>query len=66
MGHSCSAVFFDGISDYTVTYNPVRKTGISKENLERLKLAHPEIYREYVTTKTSRRFNIKKAKAEAA
>ena len=66
MGHSCSAVFFDGISDYTVTYNPVRKTGISKEDLERLKLAHPEIYREYVTTKTSRRFNIKKAKAEAA
>ena len=44
----------------------VRKTGISKEDLERLKLVHPKIYEEYVTTKISRRFHIKKSKADAA
>ena len=46
--------------------NPVRKTGISKDNLIRLKEVHPEIYSEYVTVSESRRFNIRQSKADAA
>ena len=66
MGNSCSATYDTSDGGYLVTFNPVRKAGISKENLERLKAVHPEIYREYVTTQTSRRFNIKQTKPEAA
>jgi len=66
MGASCSAVYNTGDGGYRVTYNPVRKTGITKENLERLKEVHPEIYAEFVTVQTSRRFNIKQTKPEAA
>ena len=66
MGTSSSAVYDTGDGGYKVTYNPVRKSGISKENLERLKAVHPDIYEEYVTTQISRRFSIKQTKAEAA
>jgi len=67
MGHSSSATYDTGDGGgYLVSYNPVRKVGITKENLERLKAVHPEIYREYVTTQTSRRFSIKQTKLEAA
>lgn len=66
MGTSSCAVYDTGDGGYTVTYNPVRKSGISKENLERLKAVHPDIYEEYVTTQISRRFCIKQTKAEAA
>ena len=34
--------------------------------MERLKEVYPEIYAEYVTVQTSRRFNIKQTKPEAA
>ena len=63
MGTSCSAVSEDGC---TITWNPVRKSGVSKEGLERLKAVHPEIYTEYVTISESRRFNIKRPKPDAA
>lgn len=63
MGNRCSAVSEDGL---TVTWNPVRKSGISKEGLERLKVVHPDIYAEYVTYSESRRFRIKRPKEEAA
>ena len=49
LGRSSKATFADSGVDYTVTYNPIRKTGISKENLERMKEVYPEIYSEYVT-----------------
>ena len=63
MGISCSAVSEDGC---TVTWNPVRKFGVSKEGLERLKAVHPDIYAEYVTLSESRRFHIKRPKSDAA
>ena len=66
MGCSSSATYDTADGGYLVTYNPVRTVGISKENLERLKAVHPDIYREYVTTQTSRRFNIRQTKPNAA
>ncbi len=40
---------------------------ITKDNLQKLKLLHPDIYDEYVTVSESRRFSIKaKAADEAA
>lgn len=66
LGQSSKATFADDGIDYTVTYNPIRKTGISKENLERMKEVYPEIYSEYVTVSESRRFNIKRSKPKAA
>lgn len=63
MGQSCTATCEDGC---TVSYKPVRKVGISKHDLERLKEVHPEIYAEYATVSESRRFNIKLPKPEAA
>ena len=63
MGNSCSAISEDG---YTVTWRPVRKIGISKDNLERMKEVHPDIYAEYATVSESRRFNIRTPKADAA
>lgn len=63
MDNRCSAVSEDGL---TVTWNPVRKSGISKEGLERLKVVHPDIYAGYVTYSESRRFRIKRLKEEAA
>lgn len=63
LGTSCTGICEDGC---TVTWKPMRKTGISKENLLRLKEIHPEIYREYVTTTVTRRFSIKQSKSDAA
>lgn len=66
MGTSCSAVYDTGDGGYKVTYNPIRTPGITKENLERLKAVHPDIYAEYVTVQISRRFNIRQTKPNAA
>lgn len=66
MGTSPMATYEDTCGSYTVTFNPVRRPGISKEGLERMKEVHPEIYAEYVTVSESRRFNIKQSKPKAA
>ncbi len=63
MGHSCTAVCEDGC---IVSWKPVRKVGISKSDLDRLKEVYPEIYAEYTTVSESRRFHIKPPKPEAA
>lgn len=63
LGTNSSAVSEDGC---TITWNPVRKSGVSKEGLERLKVVYPDIYEEYVTISESRRFNIKRPKPDAA
>lgn len=63
MGTSPCAVSDDGC---TITWKPSYTTGIMKEELERLKAVHPDIYTEYVTTSERRRFNIKRPKPEAA
>lgn len=66
MGTSCMAVCEKEGFRYTVTYNPVRKAGIDKDGLFRLKLQHPEIYEEFVTVLESRRFHVKVKAEEAA
>ena len=66
MGKGCTATCQRGGTSYDITYNPVRKTGVSKENLVRLEAQHPDIYREYVTVSESRRFNVKKSLETAA
>ena len=67
LGGSCMAMGEYGGTQYTISYNPVSRTGITKDNLQKMKLLHPEIYDEYVTVSESRRFCIKaKAADEAA
>lgn len=51
---------------YAITYNPVRKLGIKKDDLLRLKLLHPEIYEEFISVTEYRTFNVRQIKAEAA
>jgi len=66
MGASCAAICsLDGVP-YQVTYNPVRKPMVSKENLVRLQAQHPDIYDEYVTVSESRRFYVKEQRESAA
>lgn len=66
MGVSCTATCTFGKGSYYVAYNPVLKSGISKNNLARLRAQHPDIYEEYVTANESRRFSISQVKEEAA
>ena len=56
---SCMAMGEYGGTQYTISYNPVSRIGITKDNLQKLKLLHPDIYDEYVTVSESRRFSIK-------
>ena len=65
MGKSCKAICQQDGVNYTVTYNPVQTPGIDKDNLNRLKLEHPDIYEQYVTVSVHRRFTVK-SDAEAA
>lgn len=66
MGGSCSAVYDDREGSYTVSFNPSYKESILKDNLLRLKEAHPDIYAQYATMSESRRFNVKFVAAQAA
>lgn len=66
MGSSCTAVCEKDGCNYTVTYNPVRKPGIDKNGLLRLKLQYPEIYEEFVTFSEWRTFHVKSKAIEAA
>ena len=66
MGQSCKASCVQDGNRYTITYNPVRKAVIDKNNLMRLKLRHPDIYEEFVTISESRRFNVKTVWGNAA
>jgi hypothetical protein len=66
MGRSCTAACSPGGASYSITYNPIRKSGISKDNLLLLQAQHPDIYDEYITVSESRRFYIKEQREEAA
>lgn len=66
MGKSCSAEYRRDGTEYTITYNPVVKPVINKENLFRLQMQHPDIYEQFVTISESRRFYVKKSTAKAA
>ena len=66
MGQSCHAhCALDGV-DYEITYSPVRKRAVGKDDLLRLKLLHPDIYDEFVGVSEYRKFNVRQVKAEAA
>ena len=54
MGTSCTAICEQEVVNYTVTYTPVRKSIIDKDNLLRLKLEQPDIYEQLVTVSESR------------
>ena len=66
MGTSCTAECHRDGFYYTVTYNPVRKAGVDKNNLSRLKIQYPEIYERFVTVSEYRRFLVKVSAEEAA
>ena len=66
MGRCCTAVYSRDDNDYTITYNPVQKATISKEDLFRLQMQHPEIYEQFVSVSESRRFYVKKKAQKAA
>lgn len=63
LGQGCTAVLEDGTNRYRITYNPTRRTQIGKDQMEKLKNQHPDIYEEYVKTTESRIFRIKKEAA---
>ena len=46
-----------------ITYNLTRRTSVWKEQMEKLKNQHPDIYEEYTKTTESRTFRIKKEAA---
>lgn len=66
MGRCCTAEYSRDGTDYKITYNPIRKTTINKENLYRLQMQYPEIYEQFATTTEQRRFYIKQSQKEAA
>ena len=66
MGKSCTAVYNNDDTDYTITYNPVHTLGISKDDLFRLQMQYPDIYEKFVTVSESRRFYVKKTPKKAA
>ena len=63
LGASCGGTLSDGTTEYLISYNPAYRTGIDKKGLEKLKIQHPDIYDDYVTTTESRRFSVKSRKA---
>ena len=60
MGQACAAICTDGKTEYQVTYKPTSKTSIKKDELERLRLDHPDIHDQYATTSESRSFAVKR------
>jgi len=63
LGQGCKAVLEDGTNRYRITYNPTRRTSVGKDQMEKLKNQHPDIYEEYTKTTESRTFRIKKEAA---
>lgn len=63
MGQGCKAFLEDGTNRYKITFNPTRRTMIGKENLEKLKVQHPDIFKEYATETENRIFRLKKEAA---
>ena len=63
MGQGCTAFLEDGTNRYKITFNPTRRTMIGKENLEKLKMQHPDIFKEYATETENRIFRLKKEAA---
>lgn len=60
MGQGCKALLEDGTNRYRITFSPTRRTMLGKENLEKLKVQHPDIFEEYTTETENRVFRLKK------
>ena len=60
MGTHSKAAYEDDSGNYTITMNQSRKPIILKDQMERMKMIHPDIYAEYVTFSESLRLTIKK------
>ena len=59
MGTNTSGTATVGSTRYDISYKPMERTGINKDNLKRLKIGYPDVYDQYVTTTSSRRLNFK-------
>lgn len=66
MAGSWSAAYEDGSGSYTVTMKPSQRLSILKDDLLRLKDAHPDIFDQYVSLTESRTFNVKFTAGSAA
>lgn len=60
MGNSCNASCVAGGESYSISYAPTYRTGISSDDLKRLKIAYPDVYDQFVTTTVSRSFKVEK------
>ena len=47
-------------SEYHISYKPMQRTGITKDNLQKMKLNDSKLYEKYATTTESRVFQVKK------
>ena len=64
LGVACKGVCKDTKGNqYTITYNPTYRTGISKDALAKLQAQLPDVYDDYVQTTESRTFKVTKATA---
>ena len=47
-------------SEYHISYKPTQRTGITKDNLQKMKLNDSKLYEKYATTTENRVFQVKK------
>ena len=66
MGKSCKATYEDAGGSYTISLNSSRRPIVSRDQIDRMKVLHPDLYAEYVTFSVSRKLVIKKAETPAA
>lgn len=66
MRAGCTALCEKDGWNYVVTYNPIRKPVIDKDNLEKLRRKYPAVYAEFVSISEARRFQVKVSAADAA
>ena len=59
MRNSPSATCIGAKAEYLISNNSVIRKQISGESLEKLRVRHPEIYKEYLSETESRRFSVK-------
>ena len=63
LGQGCKAIVEGTDCRYRITYNQMLRTQIAKDDMEKLKIQHPDIFEEYAKTSESRIFRVKKEAA---
>ena len=61
MGTYRRATYEDASGIYTITMNPSAKPVVLRDQIDRMKIRHPDLYAEYVTFSESRRLTIRKS-----